>query len=218
MGLSLGALALLVASGCQTENIKLSGLSAEVPPAPETDLDVPGTEMVAEPDVVNPSLLAQNKTYGVRSNPFALLGAERIFHNEQMTERFIADFGGWVPFDVPPDIRIPQPPVIPLPQWRLSGVIIGNGVLALLDTGSTVYEIRPGMTIPGTEWRVASIDSERAILVRDNAVPSEFRVVLQGVIGGGTGFGTGGGANTAPGGNTGGDTGIGAPGGLGGGG
>ena len=141
--------------------------------------------MTADPEVVNPVSLAANKTYGVRSNAFALQTDERTFHNEQLTERFLAEHGGWVPFEVPPEVRVQPLPVQPLPPWRLSGVIIGNGVLALLDTGTTVHTIRPGMTIPGTDWRVASIDDERAILVRDNALPREFQVDLQGVIGGG---------------------------------
>ena len=187
VGLSFGALVLLAASGCQKDNITYTGLTSVTPTEPSPDLDAPGTVMEATPALVNPTRLASTKTYGVRSNPFALLGVERTFHLSQQTEKFLADFGGWEPFDVPEIFREPPPEVLPLPQWRLSGVIIGNGVLALLDTGRDVYEIRPGMTIPDTEWRVASIDSERAILVRDNAVPSEFYVELQGIIGGGPG-------------------------------
>jgi hypothetical protein len=95
-----------------------------------------------------------------------------------------------------------EPPVYePVPNWRLSGVLIGSGVMALLDTGPTTYEIRPGMQIPGTEWRVVAIDSDRALLARDgNKLPKEFYVGLSGpitgdgvtVAGGGTGGNAGG--------------------------
>ena len=78
------------------------------------------------------------------------------------------------------------PPIIiePVPRWRLAGVVVGNGVIALLDTGSKVYDVRPGSVVPGTEWRVESIDQERAVLVRDsNKEPKRFEVGLQGPLG-----------------------------------
>lgn len=219
VGLSMGALALLAASGCRKDedNIRYSQLQANVSSTvPEPDTNVPvGTEVKASPSVVNPRQVAFGRDFGVRSNPFSLLGVERTFHFEQQTERLLATFGGWEPFDVPEEI-LDDPIIIePLPRWRLSGVIIGNGVLALLDTGTTVYEIRPGMTIPGTEWRVASIDDERAILVRDgNKLPREFQVDLQGSIDGALGGGGLGGGNTGGPGNTGGqgNPGVGVPG------
>jgi len=100
----------------------------------------------------------------------------------------------------------------PVPQgWRLSAILIGDGVGALLERapGDTI-EIRPGQQIQGTEWTVVSIDEERAVLRRSADMrPSTFVVRLQSR---GADFGRGGGG----GGNTGGGGGGGRTGGGGG--
>ncbi|MEZ5163346.1 MAG: hypothetical protein R2688_06260 [Fimbriimonadaceae bacterium] len=45
------------------------------------------------------------------------------------------------------------PRIEPRPTWRLSGIVISEGVvMALLDRGSSVDLIRSGSPVPGTEW------------------------------------------------------------------
>ena len=149
---------------------------------------------------------------GARPNPFALMPVEVAFDQSETSSRLLDTQGGFV-LEVVPTLDDPEdaPPVVePVPNWRLSGVLIGSGVMALLDTGPTTYEIRPGMQIPGTEWRVVAIDSDRALLAREgNKLPKEFYVGLSGpitgdgvtVAGGGTGGnagGTGGGPGGPP--------------------
>jgi hypothetical protein len=203
----LCGLAVMALAGCQKNDPagQYTPVSAASVPEPELNLTADRGVPVAPGPPVDPTVLASSRSFASRPDPFALLGPERFFEGDQTTERFLAENNGFV-LEIRPeeDAAEPsEPPVFePLPAWRLSGVIIGNGVMALLDTGRQVHEIRPGMLVPGqTEWRVVAIDSERALMRREpgsNKLPKEFEVTLQGPIGGGlTG---GGGGTTNPGG------------------
>jgi hypothetical protein len=137
-----------------------------------------------------------------------MLGEERAFDMSQRTESVLNSLGGYAvvieaTFGGETDVR---PVVEPVPNWRLSGTLIGQGVMALLDTGRITYEIRPGMMVPGTEWRVVSIDADRALLARDGAkLPKQFWVGLSGPIAGpGITIDSGQGANPPAGGTSGG--------------
>lgn len=157
------------------------------------DVDMTPTNMVAE--------IAKSKHFGIRGDAFAMLASERVFDRAQTSARLVSDGGGFSTYFTEPEEVVDLGPVMePLPNWRLSGVVIGDGVAALLDMGpGKVIDIHPGMKIPDTEWTVVSIDSERAVLKRSgNRLPHTFIVPLQGVGaggGGGTG-GSGGGAGS----------------------
>lgn len=185
--------------------------------APDLNLSAEaGTDqsVVADPGSKSTFDLANSMDFGGRADPFALLNAEKVYDRQQTSERVLADFGGsFSVFYEPP----PPPPdettvMAPVPQgWRLSAILIGDGVGALLERapGDTI-EIRPGQQIQGTEWTVVSIDEERAVLRRSADMrPSTFVVRLQSR---GADFGSGGGG----GGNTGGGGGGGRTGGGGG--
>lgn len=194
------AVAAGVAAGCQKNDPAGSygAISPVAPQEPELNLSANAGVPKQPGAPVSPQLIAESRTFSSRPDPFALMPSERQFDLDQRTEGYLQANGSYAIY-VEPELEDPgtaQPPVVePLPAWRLSGVIIGNGVMALLDTGNRVYEIRPGMMVPGTQWRVVSIDAERALMRREgsNRLPSEFYVTLQGPIGGGLNGGGGGG-------------------------
>ncbi|MCW5939756.1 MAG: hypothetical protein KF884_00475 [Fimbriimonadaceae bacterium] len=140
--------------------------------------------------------LASARNFGPRRDPFSLTGQELAFQKSQTTERLMTDMGTFSIFyqepPPPPEETVAEEP---LPAWRLAGVIIADGAAALLDMGGRVIDIRPGMRIPDTEWRVVSIDTEKAVLRRPaNRRPSTFVVPLVGRLPGGGGGGEGAGA------------------------
>lgn len=169
--------------------------------------------------------IAKTKTFGHRVDAFGLLAVERQFENSQMAARLLSESGGFRTDFEPPSDESEAPPVVePLPAWRLAGVVIGDGVAALLDMGGgKVIDIRPGMKIPDTDWVVVSIDPERAVLRREGkALPKYFTVPLQdtipqGVDQGNQGGGGAGGGGNVPGGGRRGGGGTVAPGDQGGG-
>lgn len=136
--------------------------------------------------------LAKNKSFGVRYDSFALLPSERTFDRSQTSARLVNEGGGFITAFELPDEAPAEPVVVEtLPNWRLSGIIVSDGVAALLDKGNEVIDIRPGQKIAGTDWTVVSIDEERAVLRRNNGkLPKTFVVPLQSA---GAGSATGGG-------------------------
>jgi hypothetical protein len=187
------ALALVALAGCQENEQTFGPVTATPAQQPELNLSADRGVPVPPAGPVDPRLIAAN--VGSRQDPWSLLSEEWTFEQSERTERFLGEVGGFrVDVAIEEDVETEEaPPVIePVPQWRLAGVIIGQGVIGLLDTGRNTYEIRPGMTVPGTEWYVVSIDQEKAVLRRDgNKLPREFAVGLSGPIGDGMGGGGG---------------------------
>jgi hypothetical protein len=151
-----------------------------------------GAAVVATPG--NDALqLARTKYFRTRRDAFGLLPVEAKFDRSQTAFRLLNDGGGFVTMFSEPEAKDDVAPVVEtLPAWRLTGVIIGNGVVALLDMG---------MKIPNSDWTVVSIDSDRAVLRRPaGKLPTVFVVPLQGAPpkdvpsgGGGAGGGIAGG-------------------------
>jgi hypothetical protein len=141
-----------------------------------------------------PQALAKTRYFASRYDAFALLASERAYDQSQTAARLVNEGGFFGTVFVETPAADDVPPVLePLPAWRLAGVMVGNGVVALLDKGNEVVDIRPGQTIEGTEWVVVSIDTEKAVLERaGNKLPRRFEVPLQ-QPGAGGGGGTGGG-------------------------
>lgn len=189
-----GALALVLLAGCQENEQTFGPVTATPAQQPELNLSADRGVPVPASAPVDPRLIAAN--VGSRQDPWSLTPAEWSFEQSQRSELFLGEAGGFrLDVEIEADVETEEaPPVIePVPQWRLAGVIIGQGVIGLLDTGRETYEIRPGMTVPGTEWYVVSIDQEKAVLRRDgNKLPREFAVGLSGPIGDGMGGGAGG--------------------------
>jgi len=212
----------LIASGCGEGGVNSSafaqppaaGQPAAMPPAKADKLNAEAG--VPIPVAVTPTAkeIADQKHFATRTNAFALLPSEAAFNRAQTTARIVQNLGGFSLLYTPP----PPPPeeetlIEPQPRRRLAGILLGDAVIALIqmEDGRT-YDVRPGMMIPNSPWRVISIDQERAVLRRaGNRLPKTIEVKLEsGPIGGGGG---GGGTPSTGGGDAGG--GPGTPGGPG---
>lgn len=140
-----------------------------------------------EPQIVtgedaNLVAVAKRYNFGRRGDPFHMLQAECDFDSSQLAERLVSDSGYVSFFELPDPATADGPSIVvePLPLWRLSGVILSDGVCALLDTGDRTIPIRPGVQVEGTDWTVVSISADKAVLRRRGKSPSEFVVPLQG--------------------------------------
>lgn len=174
-------------------------------PAPGTPGAVPGAGAAttgapaapAGPDIFT---LARASSFGARSNPFALLGSEIAFDRNQTAARIIDETGGFrSDFTPQPDVEEESvKEQVEYPNWRLAGVIVGDAVIALLDMGTRVVEIRPGAPVTETEWICISIDNDSAVLRhRRDVTPKEVTIYLAAQLfgapaGGGAGAGAGG--------------------------
>ncbi|MBS1703375.1 MAG: hypothetical protein JST12_17060 [Armatimonadetes bacterium] len=129
------------------------------------------------------TLVSSTVRFGHRTNPFALDAGEVAFDQAQAAEKIVIDGGSFGQMYQLPEDKLPEGagvPVEPQPYRRLSGILIGDSVLAILEEEGKSTIIRPGMRIPDTEWRVVSIDRDKAILRRDgNTLPKEVEVRLE---------------------------------------
>lgn len=176
------------------------------PPAPTVKKDPFRADVDAgirvDTGVIDVGALANNRNYGgTRNDPFSLLGAENRYEADQRAARLLSESGGFVLIADPPveTTEVVQP-FEAQPYRRLSGVLIGDSVYAIieLENGQTAI-IRPGSKIPNSEWTVVSIDAETAVLRREgNRRPHQIVVKLESPPansgGGGGGRGAGGGA------------------------
>ncbi len=149
-------------------------------------------------------LIAATARYGYRSNPFALSADELKFDQLQTSERFLAESGHFpnsfeLPEDKPEDVITQEEQ----PYRRISGIVIGDAIYAILEENGRSTIIRPGSTIPDTNWVVVSIDRDGVTLRRSgNIQPNEITVRLEVAP-----PGSGGGGATGAGGSTGGPAG-----------
>jgi hypothetical protein len=167
-------------------------------------------------------MAAAQESFITRNDPFALLRQESAFEKSQRAERLLSDVG-WMtyyqPPAPPPEVE-PGSQVEPQPYRRLSGILIGDTVVGImeLENGTTII-VRPGTKVPNTDWTVVSLDSEKAVLRRPGPrKPTQIVVRLEnprpagfgGGSGGGTGGGTGGNqpGTAPPGGGSGGGAGT----------
>lgn len=212
--LALAALGAVLA-GCDVgpvndDPVSVTPLGSELTEfAPDVEVGLP-----IQPDATLATALAERIQSGhtaARPNPFALLPAESKYETDQGAARLISSMGFYT--FLPPEVKEEaQPMTEPQPYRRLSGILVGQSVSAILEDDARPGEgllIRPGMTIPNSPWRVASIDSEKAVLRRtgpnaDTTYPREVTVRLESRPGG-TGFTPG----NIPGRNTGGRPGAG---------
>lgn len=186
VGACVFAGAVFLLAGCVENGDRATGASASTPLVQTVPIP-PGPGVPMEPEVasVSPESLSENKKFSYRSDPYALSPIEVRFDLAQYAESFLMEMDWGTPGDLSLDqvSGVVRPVIVPVPRWRLSGIIIANGVLGLLDMGGKTITIRPGMRIPDTEWTVVSIDTQRAILRRDeNRRPSEFAVNLAGSL------------------------------------
>jgi hypothetical protein len=126
-------------------------------------------------------LIASAARFGTRGNPFALSSDELKFDELQASERFLSESGHFPnSFELPEDkvegtiIQEQQP------YRRISGIVIGDAVYAILEENGRSTIIRPGSKIPDSEWVVAAIDRDGVTLRRSgNIQPNEVVVRLE---------------------------------------
>ena len=126
-------------------------------------------------------LIASTARFGYRQNPFALSAEEIAFDKSQASERFVSEDGFFsASFELPEDKTELVVVEEAQPYRRLSGIVIGDAVYAILEQNGQSTIIYPGMLIPNTNWRVASIDRDKAILRREGPTrPNEVEVRLE---------------------------------------
>lgn len=205
----------LVTLGALSTGCDVGDKTPEIPVVSNPRVEMPTTvadagiqAVVDQTPEQQAAALAQRRVYMARADAFALLPSERVYDRQQAAARLISEGGGFTTMFVAPEEPVVTVAVTePLPNWRLSGVVIGDGVAALLDMGNSVIDIRPGQKVPDTDWVVVSIDAERAVLRRDNGkLPRYFVVPLSSANespsspqGGGNSGGGGGGGKLGPG-------------------
>lgn len=154
----------------------------------------------ADPTLI--SSLSESRSFGSRSNAFALLPQERSFDMSQRAERFAETIGWSQMFEEPEEVAMPDDTPEPQPYRRLAGILVGDTVSAILimENGEA-HIVKPGTRIPNSPWRVVSIDQDKAILRRAGTrKPTQIVVALETPPGGvpnpagqGPGVGAGGG-------------------------
>ncbi len=187
-GLLPAAIAAIAISGC--------GGGEQPPPAPASTAPPPSASPAAtqfRPDAPAGIPIAQStdpsemqtlvaaRSFAPRNDPFALFPSEIQFDRSQRAEALLESSGGWSMQYEAPEERIEELQFEPQPYRRLAGVLVGDTVSAILvmESGKS-YIVKPGMMIPESEWRVVSIDTEKAILRRaGNKKPNEITVRLE---------------------------------------
>lgn len=180
--LPLAALALVVV-GCQPpeEEATVTQTAKVVKPyVPTAQAGIPVQPRV-DPNALKP-LIARASRFGSRSNPFVLLKDEIYFEKAQAAERLFQEDSSFPVTYEPPQPSAGTTIVVEAqPYRRLSGIVIGDAVVGILETqGQPTVLIRPGQLIPGTDWRVVALNEDRAILRRPgNRRPNEITVKLE---------------------------------------
>ena len=192
----LGAVALV---GCNSPDVPPAQPTAPtIPDEPMALTSTAGVPLTAAATPVDIKTVASSKRFEYRADPFALKSSERQYETEQEGLRVFGELGGFtVQFTPKEEEAVQQDFPEPQPYRRLAGIVVGDSILALIDMGDGkgLQIIRPGQTIEGSEWRVASIDSEKAVLVRSGTrTPRRIIVKLEAPAfgttpsGGGAGF------------------------------
>ncbi len=166
---------------------------------PHTNAGIPVTQGADADGKVFKALAANKKLQAgpARPDPFALTGLERQYDIKQTSYRVFAGPGFFNEFTPEPPPDTTPPALEPQPYRRLSGIVVGDSILGIIDMGNGTppQVIRPGQQIPNSEWKVVSIDEEKAVLRRGgNVLPKEIVVRLESPPGGAFG----GGGNNPP--------------------
>ena len=211
-GLVIG---LAFVGGCKGPATSDSGAPVAFTPAAKkinfgTDVGIPLPQQTPNPKEL--VLLYNGMRVGPRRDPFSLSPQERAFDVQQQTERLIQQSGPMETMYEPPPPPDDTPEAMEAqPYRRVSGILVGDSVLAIIEMGEgNPVIVRPGQYVPNTQWFVVSIDEEKVVLRRAGKIkPNEISVRLEqrapGAGGGGGGNpglnGVPGGAGLAPGGN-----------------
>jgi hypothetical protein len=148
---------------------------------PDSDAGVKATQDT-DATVFKKMVQARAASFHPRGDAFALTADEKSYDYSQSAERVFSEIGGFPTYVQPSEPVAPQVVTEQQPYRRLSGVVVGDSVLAIIDMGNGAAPvlIRPGMHIPNTEWTVVSIDLDKAVLHRSgNVLPNTIEVRLE---------------------------------------
>lgn len=188
MGSALMASVLLAGCGGGDASASGTALPAMNTTPPPLEADLASADAGVPVNLPNPigltdyQAVASNKNFGRRRDPFALLGPEAAFERQQQRERFFSDAGFFgSEFELPPPSADEPPPVEPQPFRRLAGVLLGDGITALIQMeDGVIYDVRPGSRIGNSPWVVVSIDTEKLVMRREgNVLPREVIVRIE---------------------------------------
>jgi hypothetical protein len=173
-------------AGCKNPNDDLMS-PASVPSKIEKDY-LPDASAGVSKDVTKSmdvnrlkGLVASAARFRSRGNPFALNASELKFDRDQASEKLLSEGGDFgtafeLPEDKAPEVVVEEAQ----PYRRLSGIVVGDAVYAILEQGGKSFIIKPGDRIPDSDWRVVSIDKNKAVLRRDgNVKPNEIEVRIE---------------------------------------
>ena len=205
--LGLAAVGVMMA-GCKDPNDDLATtsptapkLAADYKPMAKAGVTKDVSKSLVENTIRWKGLINSSSKWGSRGNPFSLSKDEIAFDQAQAAEKIVIDGGNFGSLYELTESKLPGEgvQVEPQPYRRLSGILIGDSVLAILEEGGKSTIVRPGMMIPDTNWRVVSIDKDKAILRREGPqLPHEVEVRLEVGMPGFTNTGNQGGGGTPP--------------------
>jgi|SRR5579862_3658518 len=196
------------AGGCKGPSAS-PDTGAGTPPTPampkvtySTDVGIPLPDKIENPaDLQN---LYKSVVVRTRQDPFGLSPQEKAFDLQQETERLVQE-GGTMATDYEPPPPPDDTPLAeePQPYRRVSGILVGDSVLAIIEMGEgSPVIVRPGEYVPNTPWFVVSIDEEKVVLRRKGPVnPKQITIRLEQRPPNAVGAGAGGNAGFGPGGN-----------------
>lgn len=190
------ALAVAFVTGCSAPEPAPTPPAPSVAPLPvhvDSNAGIGATQSEDAKTLISAELAAVKRAGSPRKDPFAMKPYEKQYDTEQNALRLVSTYGPFDPVFTPPVEPDRTPPVIEdQPYRRLAGVVVGDSVLAIIDMGNGTTElIRPGQQIPNSEWKVVSIDQDKAVLRRGGkTLPHEITVRLESPplgVGGSTG-------------------------------
>lgn len=117
-----------------------------------------------------------------RIDPFALLPGEIKLEQGQKIHQIMGQIGGFLPLgELVPSPNKEMPLFEKPPFRRLAGIIAGNGIMALIEKDNGVIEeVYPGSEISNSDWMVAFLDQDKAILRRKSQkLPKEIVIYLE---------------------------------------
>ncbi|MDX2064649.1 MAG: hypothetical protein SFX74_02785 [Fimbriimonadaceae bacterium] len=165
--------ALFVIAGCQSGSSEPVA-STPVPPLkpvnfePNVDAGVP-VAPETDPTMIKrlgTLVAAKYPSHNSTSGAFKLRPSERAYEEQQGTERLFSSLGFTTEYSEVEEVLPPTVTIAP-PFQRLSGIVVGDSIVALLETSDgTTRLVRPGQAIPEIGWKVTSIDEGKAVFTR----------------------------------------------------
>lgn len=178
----------LLVGGCKPAVQSDASYSAPALPAEIKNVDKglvstaeAGLPVAASNDASRWTKLSKASIFPSRPNPFDLHAEEVSFDKQQFASRMFREQGFGAEFEPIPEASTENLTPEPQPYRRLAGILVGDSVTAIIEMtpGQPAQLIRPGQMVG--EWRVVSIDTEKAVLRRGGIrPPTQIVVKLEG--------------------------------------